>query len=324
MGKRRQRGNKTVTLTFEESTAIDNASNVIMCSACHKDRKQGVEWGAHSKCQTCRDCGEAWGTCPCIANKLRESTKASAPTLPAVTTPGKGTQMPMAGAMGYGAQYGYGTAPGANGSGGYRPCSHAWDVFKVGPYDTLHITAFSDRAKSKFYPELGIYFTTSWDAEMKKAKPKPPSPPSVKVFGLDENEGVVGKFVALAEDLIKTHKESNTAPTEYEILYPGMVIDWPDRGIIPMPLAIGLINMTVAKLKEGTIIETGCFGAHGRTGVFLALLLAHVEKLNATDAITIMRQRHCKKAIETADQVRMIFNFLGESFTPEQIRALDK
>lgn len=299
----------------EPTPAVAAIASPVICSVCKKPRKQDVTIGAHSQCQTCSVCGELWGTCPCLLGKLRETTQSSAPTIPQ----NGAKPMPMAS----GAQYplggggAYGTA-----TPKYAPCSHAWQKFQVGPYDSLYITSYSDRSKTKFYPELGIYFTTSWDSEMKRIVPKAPAPPEVRAFGLED--GPAKQFVELAEEMRRKHKEADTSPVTYEIVYPGMAIDWPDRGILPMTMAKALINMTVASLKKGTIIETGCFAAHGRTGVFLALLLAQVEKLDATTAITEVRKRHCRKCVESASQIQMVFDFIGEAFTSEQIKALDR
>ncbi len=74
---------------------------------------------------------------------------------------------------------------------------------------------------------------------------------------------------------------------------------WPDMGVIPAPLAFwtGLLEMLP---HNGTVMIT-CHGGHGRSGTALACLMV-ASGHSAKWAIETIRERHCKKAIETKGQ----------------------
>ena len=56
-----------------------------------------------------------------------------------------------------------------------------------------------------------------------------------------------------------------------------------------------------------------CMGSHGRTGTFIASLIALLESKEQTpDPIAAVRERHCSKSVETIGQARAIFALRGE------------
>jgi protein-tyrosine phosphatase len=66
------------------------------------------------------------------------------------------------------------------------------------------------------------------------------------------------------------------------------------------------------ELKRGKKILAFCVGSHGRTGTFLASLIALLESSEeAPDPIAAVRERHCRKAVETGDQAEAIFALRG-------------
>lgn len=69
-----------------------------------------------------------------------------------------------------------------------------------------------------------------------------------------------------------------------------------------------MIEWMSAQLALGKKIHMGCIGGHGRTGLVLAALVAHVN--GEKDAIQWVRKHHCKKAVESESQV----NFLMKHF----------
>ena len=70
-----------------------------------------------------------------------------------------------------------------------------------------------------------------------------------------------------------------------------------------------LVDWTADQLHAGKKVHCGCIGGHGRTGTFLAALLSVVA--GEVDAITYVREHYCKKAVETAEQVKFLQQHYG-------------
>lgn len=73
-----------------------------------------------------------------------------------------------------------------------------------------------------------------------------------------------------------------------------------------------LVKWVRKQLEDGKKVHVGCIGGHGRTGTFLAALVADFGE---TDAITYVRQHYCQKVVESTEQV----NFLHEHFGVKKI-----
>ena len=71
--------------------------------------------------------------------------------------------------------------------------------------------------------------------------------------------------------------------------------------------------MTRAALRRGETVEVGCIGGHGRTGTFLAALLAKVEGIGAAAAINKLRDIYCDRVVESYSQKVMIYEAIGET-----------
>jgi hypothetical protein len=69
-----------------------------------------------------------------------------------------------------------------------------------------------------------------------------------------------------------------------------------------------LVGWVIRQLQEGKKIHVGCIGGHGRTGTFLAALVA---TLGEADAITYVREHYCKKAVEASAQVAFLTQHFG-------------
>lgn len=86
---------------------------------------------------------------------------------------------------------------------------------------------------------------------------------------------------------------------------------------------IALVQWSASFLssKEGAVIHCGCIGGHGRTGIYLAALVAWMEPEGVSytgtgvdstvDALHYVREHYCPRAVETKEQV----DFLGEYFS---------
>ena len=70
-----------------------------------------------------------------------------------------------------------------------------------------------------------------------------------------------------------------------------------------------LITWTVDQLHAGHKVHAGCIGGHGRTGLFLAALYAHMT--GEADAIAHVRKHYCEKAVETKKQVDFLVKHFG-------------
>jgi len=70
-----------------------------------------------------------------------------------------------------------------------------------------------------------------------------------------------------------------------------------------------LVTWTIAQLKAGKKVHAGCIGGHGRTGTFLAAIVAELD--GEADPIAYVRTHYCSRAIETTEQVRFLVAHYG-------------
>jgi hypothetical protein len=84
----------------------------------------------------------------------------------------------------------------------------------------------------------------------------------------------------------------------------GVSADWEQR-------LRGEIIPRLRSLKEGEKMVPFCFASRGRTGTFLASLIAILEP-DTKDPIAAVRERHCHHAVETLAQAEGIFALRGE------------
>lgn len=83
----------------------------------------------------------------------------------------------------------------------------------------------------------------------------------------------------------------------------------PDMGVPKKPNNfINLVTWVGAQLWDGRSVHVGCIGGHGRTGMFLAALVAHMDV--SKDAVTYVRKNYCHRAVESTSQI----NFLKKHF----------
>jgi len=87
-----------------------------------------------------------------------------------------------------------------------------------------------------------------------------------------------------------------------------LFVDWPDMGVVPLDILDQAVRWANYRIDQGLRLGTGCIGAHGRTGSFLAALLIQ-RGASASEAIKKVREDHCKHAIETTLQEEMVSNY---------------
>lgn len=91
-----------------------------------------------------------------------------------------------------------------------------------------------------------------------------------------------------------------------------------DFGGVPDNWRDFLESEIVPRLQDGQQLLAFCAGSHGRTGVFLASLIALLETPQQTpDPIAAVRNRHCVRAVETMEQAKAIFALRGQA-VPQQ------
>ncbi len=66
-----------------------------------------------------------------------------------------------------------------------------------------------------------------------------------------------------------------------------------------------MIKWMAKQLEDGKRIQVGCIGGHGRTGLVLAALV-QVTGTAPKNAIQWVRKHHCKKAVESASQIKFL------------------
>lgn len=153
--------------------------------------------------------------------------------------------------------------------------------------------------QSPFALEEGLsIFASAWtDKPMWKEEQLVPSIIPDIGFYLD-NYWQSGSIMTSPGTRLPFESQSHT----HKVLWP-----WPDRGIPAggMRQFEAALEWLLSSLKAGSIVETGCFAAHGRTGTLLACLLVK-QGLDANDAMRRVRKEHCSSAIESAEQVQFV------------------
>lgn len=72
-----------------------------------------------------------------------------------------------------------------------------------------------------------------------------------------------------------------------------------------------LIEWLAVQLAAKKKVHLGCIGGHGRTGMVLSALVAHMT--GEKDAIQYVRKHYCEKAVESAVQVKFLMDHFGVS-----------
>ena len=89
-----------------------------------------------------------------------------------------------------------------------------------------------------------------------------------------------------------------------------------DYGGVPENWGTFLKEVIVPLIEAEHLLLAYCVGSHGRTGTFLASLIAIMEPETA-DPIAAARERHCYKCVESRAQATAIFALRGEAL-PEK------
>ena len=88
--------------------------------------------------------------------------------------------------------------------------------------------------------------------------------------------------------------------------FPLVYVPWPDYGTPDNPHAVADVAVwTLQQIAANKVVETGCMGGHGRTGTFLACLLA-AQGIHPGEAIRRVRDEYCSEAVETDKQCDLV------------------
>ena len=92
--------------------------------------------------------------------------------------------------------------------------------------------------------------------------------------------------------------------------YKVMVGKLPDFGGVPGNWEAFLRQQVIPLLASGAKVMGFCFASQGRTGTWLASLIAILEP-EVEDPIAAVRERHCEHAVESVAQAEAIFAIKG-------------
>jgi hypothetical protein len=102
-------------------------------------------------------------------------------------------------------------------------------------------------------------------------------------------------------------------------------LELPDfRGVPPNWREL-LEREVIPRLQNGKTLLAYCFASHGRTGTFLASLIALLESEEQTpDPIAAVRERHCSHAVETLAQAEGIFGMRNQDVSEKYRREFSR
>jgi hypothetical protein len=95
-----------------------------------------------------------------------------------------------------------------------------------------------------------------------------------------------------------------------------MYVEWGDMRSVPLSTLSLVLKYIHNALENGEDIEVACMGGHGRTGT-LAAAVCMMYNMGVKEAINHVREEYCKEAIESCEQVDMLFD-LYEAMYPDR------
>ena len=87
-----------------------------------------------------------------------------------------------------------------------------------------------------------------------------------------------------------------------------------DYRALPIDVLTAFAMIVVEKLQKGETVGIHCMGGHGRTGYFVSAVLWLLEVpqlLGYPDPVKFIREKYCKKAIESDRQLQSLSVFTG-------------
>ena len=176
-----------------------------------------------------------------------------------------------------------------------RYCRHWRDKFDLMDGLVIYASAWSDRPLNAnqqvlwgndVRPDMGFYLDEMWGSQGVMVSPDfPPAP-----------------WVGATDD------------------YPRLLYPWVDHAA---PGDLDHFHLAcewvLTELRNGKVIDIGCWGGHGRTGTMLACLLV-IQGLDADTAMKQVNDRYCVQAIESFSQetfaARLEYKLRGSTESP--------
>lgn len=116
---------------------------------------------------------------------------------------------------------------------------------------------------------------------------------------------------AFAFDITATWPWNKNKNPQVQILYPIKDMGVPHN----LEQFNNLLKYIEQELLAGKKVFVGCIGGHGRTGTVLAALVKQMT--GNEDAITYVREKYCKKAVESTEQIE----FLNKNFGIKKVES---
>lgn len=160
----------------------------------------------------------------------------------------------------------------------YTSCDHVEVPIRIVPGMTILATAYHDMTwaheQDRQQPDVGLYLDSAW-----------------------------GRGEVMSTSSVEGLPFGNSSGQK--IIFP-----WPDASKpASMRSFAAMVEWLSEQLALGKVVETGCLGAHGRTGTLLAALIILNRDEGAKEAIAWVRREHCAKAIETFTQEEFLYRY---------------
>ena len=104
-----------------------------------------------------------------------------------------------------------------------------------------------------------------------------------------------------------------------------IVMGWEDGDIPAVKPQFWTKFLNYVAYKDYSDVCTHCLMGHGRTGTTMAALLVVAKAVSAEEAIITIRDKYCKKAVETDRQIKYVFEideFANQRPMPEEISVI--
>lgn len=163
-----------------------------------------------------------------------------------------------------------------------KQCKHYMQEFKLDDVHSIYASAerdapYNDKRHKSDYPDLSVYLYSGWVSDYQD------------------------KFTSSPELDVPWQVSSKRTPE-----WPMTWLEWPDYSV-PKNLddVLACLEWTWEHIVQGERVETGCLGGHGRTGTFLACLLA-MNGVTPGLAMGRVWNDYCEEAIESKSQMKLI------------------
>jgi hypothetical protein len=97
-----------------------------------------------------------------------------------------------------------------------------------------------------------------------------------------------------------------------------MYVEWGDMKSVPLSTLALILKYIHKAIEDEEDIEIACMGGHGRTGT-LAAAVCMMYDMGVKEAINHVREEYCKEAIESCEQVDMLFDLYTAMYPDKEV-----